>query len=145
LLCVGGVVALIQLAPVAASADGVRRRDLLGVILGLLTSFLWALNTVAIQHGAADLSVWQSNAIRYGIALVFLAAQLAATGFRPGPTGARAPSKGWLAMVPAVLADALLGSVIFVYGLTHTDIAVGATLTSLAPLISVPVAIVLGE
>jgi drug/metabolite transporter (DMT)-like permease len=39
----------------------------------------------------------------------------------------------------------LIGSSLFVYGLNHSDLAIGATLTSLAPLISVPIAIAAGE
>ena len=41
--------------------------------------------------------------------------------------------------------DAIFGSIFFVYGLANTDLAVGATLSSLSPLISVPFAIALGE
>ena len=52
---------------------------------------------------------------------------------------------GWLWLVPAILTDALCGSMFYVYGLSHTDLAVGSTLSSLAPLISVPVAIAVGE
>jgi drug/metabolite transporter (DMT)-like permease len=48
-------------------------------------------------------------------------------------------------LAPAIAADGLLGSSLYVYGLSHSDLAVGATLTSLAPLISVPIAIALGE
>jgi len=59
--------------------------------------------------------------------------------------GGRAPKGGWLTIVPAVAADGLLGSTAFVYGLTHTDIAIGSTLTSLAPLVAVPFALLLGE
>ncbi len=145
LLCVGGVAALILLAPASLGGGRGGRRDLLGLALSVVTSLLWALNTVAIKRGGAGVSAWEANAIRYGIALVFLFASLAATGFAPGPGGGRAPSGGWRSIVPAVFADALVGSMCFVYGLTHTDIAVGATLTSLAPLISVPFAILLGE
>jgi drug/metabolite transporter (DMT)-like permease len=48
-------------------------------------------------------------------------------------------------LLPAIFADALLGSTFYVYGLGHSDLAVGATLTSLAPLVSVPIAIGAGE
>jgi drug/metabolite transporter (DMT)-like permease len=45
------------------------------------------------------------------------------------------------ALIPVSLAEACVGSSLFVYGLSHTDLAVGATLSSLAPLMSVPFAL----
>ena len=42
-------------------------------------------------------------------------------------------------------AEACIGSSLFVYGLAHTDLAVGATLSSVAPLLSVPFALVYRE
>jgi drug/metabolite transporter (DMT)-like permease len=43
-----------------------------------------------------------------------------------------------------LLADTGLGSVAFAYGITHTDLALGATLSSLSPLVALPIAAVLG-
>jgi len=55
---------------------------------------------------------------------------------------ARAAYRGLI--VPSLL-EAFVGSSLFVYGLAHTDLAVGATLSSLAPLLSVPFALFYGE
>jgi len=155
LLCVGGVVALVRLHASAsggasggagsgagASAGEKRRADPLGVALAVGTSVLWAGNSFSIKEASAGLDVWQVNAVRYAMALVLLAAQVAIMRV---PDARPAPARGWPALVPAILIDALLGSVLYVIGLSNTDLAVGSTLSSLAPLISVPFAIALGE
>jgi drug/metabolite transporter (DMT)-like permease len=141
LACVGGVIALVRLSPTARDEAGRPHRDALGVTLAFLTSILWAGNSVSIKHGAAGLSVWQANAIRYGMALVILSMQVAWSRNAPP---ANTPTGGWTRLVPAIIADAVFGSVFYVYGLSHTDLAIGATLSSQAPLIAVPFAIVLG-
>lgn len=142
LLCVGGVVALVRLHVTRGDAD--RKGDALGVLLALVTSFLWAGNSFSIKEASSTgaIDVWQVNVVRYAIALTLLAAIVA--GSRTPPPLPR-PARGWPALLPAILADALLGSTIYVYGLAHTDLAIGATLSSLAPLVSVPFAIWLGE
>ena len=144
LLCVGGVIALVRLSssrePRERGQHG--RADVGGLVLAFVTSFLWAGNSVSIKHGAVGLTVWQANLIRYSIALPLLAGQLAAARTKPPM---RAPRRGWGWLVPAIIADAIFGSVFYVYGLSHCDLAVGATLSSLAPLLSVPVVILAGE
>src|SRR5262249_6439995 len=62
-----------------------------------------------------------------------------------GARGNTRPTGGWRSLLPAILCDALCGSIFYVYGLAHTDLAIGATLSSLAPLVSVPFAILLRE
>src|SRR5262249_47189344 len=97
---------------------------------------------ISIKLGSPGLTVWQCNAIRYVIALVLLTAQVQ---FLRNASPQTRPAVGWLPLVPAIVIDAFFGSIFYVYGLSHTDLAVGATLSSLAPLLSFPVAIWLGE
>jgi drug/metabolite transporter (DMT)-like permease len=141
-LAVGGVVWLVQLASPPSGATRPERRDGVGLLLALGTSLFWAANSVSVKRGSAGLGVWQVNTIRYAMALLLLS-PLALRAPTRGLTAA--PSGGWLPVLPAILADAVLGSTFYVYGLSHTDLAVGATLSSLAPLLSVPVAVALGE
>jgi drug/metabolite transporter (DMT)-like permease len=146
-LCVGGIIALILLAPRAADEQPHRgsaaRSSQVGIALALVTSVLWAGNTVATKLGGSGLLAWQANLVRFGSALPIL---LASTAVLPRPTPdpivARATYRG---LVPVSLAEACVGSSLFVYALAHTDLAVGATLTSLAPLISVPFALLYRE
>jgi drug/metabolite transporter (DMT)-like permease len=137
LLCVGGVATIVKLG---GSGEAARRGDRFGVVLAIATSFLWAGNTIAIKAGSVGLSLWTVNTLRYGLAICLLSG-LVAAGRAPGATR---PARGWLPILPAVLLDCLLGSVFFVYGLRASDLAVGATLSSLAPLLSLPFAIRLG-
>jgi drug/metabolite transporter (DMT)-like permease len=142
-LCVGGVVALIVLAPEAAGEHAHAKSDSReakeGIALALLTSVLWAGNTVATKMGGTGLDAWHTNFIRFCFAWPILAATSALTR-RPSSddAAARATYKG---LVFPSLAEACIGSSLFVYALAHTDLAVGATLTSLAPLMSVPFAL----
>ncbi len=151
-LCVGGVIALIVLAPKAAElADGEpskkahphahssMREAQEGIALALLTSILWAGNTVATKQGGTGIAAWQANFVRFLFAWPILAATSALTA-RPTSDTAEARSN-YRALVPVSIAEACIGSSLFVYGLAHTDLAVGATLSSLAPLMSVPFAL----
>ncbi|HEX8950367.1 MAG TPA: DMT family transporter [Polyangia bacterium] len=141
--CVGGVIALIVLAPRAveehAHAHSAKRDAREGILLALLTSVLWAGNTVSVKMGGTGIAAWHANLIRFLIAWPILAATSALTA-RPAKDDAvaRAAYRG---LVPVSLAEACVGSSLFVYGLAHTDLAVGATLSSLAPLMSVPFAL----
>ncbi len=170
LLCVGGVVALILLAPEAADQHqhahsterrgerseprglprgGAERHARLdrevreGILLALVTSVLWAGNTVSTKLGGTGLPAWQANLVRFCFAWPILAVTSAATR-RPTEDAALA-RRTYRALVPVSLAEACVGSSLFVYGLAHTDLAVGATLSSLAPLMSVPFALAYRE
>lgn len=141
-LAVGGVVWLVRLASPASESTRFAKVDGLGLLLAFGTSLFWAANTLSVKRGSAGLDVWQVNTIRYGMALLLLS-PLALRKPSRGLTGS--PSGGWLPVLPALFGDAVVGSTCYVYGLSHTDLAVGATLSSLAPLLSVPVAVALGE
>lgn len=140
-LCVLGVIWLVRLSGAARDDEG-KRRDLGGVLLAIVTSLLWAANSVCVKKGAQGFDTFQVNSLRFGVALLLLTLQT----LRPSARGLpRSPSGGWGGLVPALVADAIFGSLFYVYGLSHSDLAVGATLSSLAPLISVPFAVLSGE
>ena len=138
LLCVVGVILLVRLSPTAASGSRGRARD--GLVLAGITSVLWAGNSIAIKFGSPGLDVAQVNGIRYSFALALLTCGIRLTG-QPMSVSKRS----WKSLTPAIVADGVLGSSFYVYGLAHSDLAIGATLSSLAPLISVPIAIAAGE
>jgi drug/metabolite transporter (DMT)-like permease len=50
----------------------------------------------------------------------------------------------FLRALPVFAVESCLGSYFYLYGITHTPIAVSASLTSLSPVISVPVAAFMG-
>jgi drug/metabolite transporter (DMT)-like permease len=150
LLCVGGVVALILLAPRAAHEmphDGDRpesaKDSRTGILFAILTSLLWAGNSVATKLGGTGLITVQANLIRFLCAWPILAVTCASV---PRPTRDRKVARrAYVALIPVSLLEAGIGSSLFVYGLAHSDLAVGATLSSLAPLMSVPFALIYGE
>lgn len=136
LLCVLGVATIIKLG--GGRDSGTPRAR--GIVLAFAASLMWAANTVAIKIGATGLDLTFVAAYRYTFALCVLGV-LVLLGRAPGPSR---PARGWLPMLPAILTDCVLGTLCFLYALTHTDLAVGATLTSLAPLVSLPIAVWLG-
>ena len=127
LLCVGGVGAIIKLGATSTAKMADAPKDRLGVPLAVVTSVLWAGNTIAIKAGSVGLSLYTVNGLRYAIALALLCLYVA-LGRAPGPTR---PARGWLPMLPAVILDCVFGSMLFIYGLVHTDLAVGATPSTL--------------
>jgi drug/metabolite transporter (DMT)-like permease len=138
LLCVGGIAAIIKLGEKPGETGmGARGR---GILLALATSVLWAGNTIGIKAAAASVSLPTINVVRHTLVIALLGA-LVLAGRVAGPSR---PARGWLPLVPAILTDNLVGSLCFIYGLAHTDLAVGATLSSLAPLLTLPFAIAYG-
>jgi drug/metabolite transporter (DMT)-like permease len=139
LLCVAGIILLVRLAP---TDSGVRRQGKRGgLLLAGAASVLWAGNSIAVKFGTPGLDITQVNGIRYSIGLAMLAVAV-----RVRERKSMLPStSSWMALAPAIAADGIVGSSLYVYGLSHADLAIGATLSSLAPLISVPIAVLLGE
>jgi drug/metabolite transporter (DMT)-like permease len=139
LLCVSGVIILVRLAPNRPGSP-TRSLNYGGLILAFITSLLWAGNSTAVKLGSPGLDVAQVNGLRYSFGLAVLSL---AAGLRRLPL---VPSRNiWRALLPAVLADGIIGSSLYVYGMGNSDLTIGATLSSLAPLISVPIAIASGE
>jgi drug/metabolite transporter (DMT)-like permease len=151
LCCIGGVIWLVlqQRAATPKTSPGSEAGEaprpwLSGVLLSLVTSFLWAGNTYAIRRGGVGQPFLAVNAARYFMAVVVLGIIVAVHWRREVSRGRRpalAISRGFFIMV---LVEAFGGSSIFVYGLSHSDLSVAAPLSSLAPLFSVPIGLLLG-
>jgi drug/metabolite transporter (DMT)-like permease len=105
-----------------------------GVLLALTTSGMWAMNAFATSH-AAQAPVMAANSIRMLIAL--LLAPLIGFVFFKSRTliVARDDLKK---LYPLFIIEAFGGSLFYVYGVSNTTLALGAVLTSLAPVIAVP-------
>lgn len=116
-----------------------------GLVLALLTSVCWAGNAYSIRRGAIGLPFLVANAVRYLIAVGFLGTGYFLGRRRSGAKAAASPA-GTLPrsfLITAVI-EAYGGSSIFVYGLSHSELSVGAPLSSLAPLFAVPIGLLLG-
>jgi drug/metabolite transporter (DMT)-like permease len=143
LFCLGGVSAVLQLSRDPSREHAAARAAFVGTGLALLTSLFWAGNTVFLKLGAEGVSLYAANTVRFGTGVVLLLVQL---------VGERVPAQvervGYPSLVRRLwlplLADTGLGSICFIYGIANTDLALGATLSSLSPLVALPIAVMLG-
>ena len=142
----GGVSMVILSAPQQSQTPGRRSwplnpKLLRGIFLAVVTSILWAANSYAVSKGGADVTASAGNAIRMVMALIFCT--IFGRIFAP-----REPMLLPMAEVRKVWGlfalEAFGGSYLYVYGLSHSPLALGAALSSLAPVISVPVALAFG-
>lgn len=142
-LAVGGVAFVIvtQTPQERSSLTGVRsgRTIQQGVLLALATSFFWATNSYATSQAGMGLSVSVANTVRMSLALLLITVFFLFSGgaLRALPL----PGVELKRSLGIIVLESFGGSFFYLYGLTHAPLAVGATLTSLAPVIAVPVAV----
>jgi drug/metabolite transporter (DMT)-like permease len=129
--CLAGVSAVLWMS---RGPDRVRSLWL-GGALALLTSLFWAGNAVLLKQSTDGLSVYQANGFRYTVGVFLLLAQLRRGQAKVAPLELLRELRLPLAL------DTGIGSMCFVYGIAHTDLALGATLSSLSPLVALPVAV----
>lgn len=151
--CLAGVWALLASSRRRSAAAGLeldaaaqRRGAAVGVALALLTSLAWAGNAIFLKQGAEGLSLYQANVLRFSFGALFLLLQLPLRSrdrvpAAPPPTLARLTRT----LALPLLLDTGLGSICFVYGIAHTDLALGVTLTSLSPLVALPLGVLSGR
>lgn len=149
LLVVAGVVTVVRRPGVAAESAGpgaglrAASGHTVGVLLAGATSLFWALNTFAIARGGADLPVAGVNTFRMGFAVALI--PLARLVLRGKETALVVPAAEMRRSWPFFLLESVGGTALFVVGLTHSPLAVAAALTSLAPVLSVPFAFLIGR
>lgn len=122
---------------ILAGAESLPKARVRGIFLGVVTSFFWATNSFALSRGSHGVDVAIGNAVRMVLAL-FLT-----WGFR-GAFDRRSdlvlPFKEVRRYAWIFGLEAFGGSAFFMYGLSHSPLAIAATLSSLAPVLSVPIA-----
>jgi len=144
LLTVAGVICVILSQKRGVTSQGPdhpresrpRRMLAVGVLFALVTSLFWAVNSYAVAEGGRDLPISVANTIRMLFALGW--------SFSLKPLFDRRaslllPMAVLRANAIVFLLESVLGSYFYLYGLTHSTLAVAATLTSLAPVVAVPV------
>lgn len=112
-----------------------------GVLLAILTSIAWATNSFSTGQGGADLPAPVGNTVRMGVALILTA--VFARIFESRTTSLLLPWKTFKESLLVLVFEAFGGSFFYIYGLSHSNLALGSTLASLAPVISVPIALIL--
>jgi drug/metabolite transporter (DMT)-like permease len=149
LLAVAGVITVIltQAEPTPASSEGAHASPpkltskRTGVILAFATMICWAINTLATAKAGQSLAPMVGNTFRmmFAMAMTTVLGRLMAPG-----TEILLPSKVLKKSLPLFAFEAFGGSACFMYGLAHSPLAVGSTLSSLAPVLAVPIAWMMG-
>lgn len=112
-------------------------RKIYGFALAIAASIAWAVNTWSIAEGGKNLSAPVGNSLRMLLAVI-ISAGIGKFVFSCGKV--LLPRRVLLRFSWALILESVIGSFFYLYGMTHTSLAVGATLTSLAPVLSIPVA-----
>ncbi len=165
LLCISGVILVILNGPkdseAAASAEPqvfsvseteskrrfaripkVSRKTAGGVLIALLTSVFWCMNSYSVAQGGQGANPFSGNVVRMVLASTFCFILSTLRGLPP--RSILLPRAVWLKMSWVFVFEAFGGSLFFMYGLAHSPLASGTVLTALAPVISVPFAWLLG-
>ena len=115
-----------------------RKKRWIGIFGAFLTSLLWSINSFATSRVAITAAV--GNSIRMLIALLLLVG----IGKLFVPAGSfLLPLNQVRRFLWVFVLEAFCGTFLYVYGLSHSSLAIGVTLSSLSPVLAVPVAVLL--
>lgn len=118
------------------------------VILAFTASLFWAMNAVGAAQGGVGIPLALANSIRLGSAVILCPL----TGFffariierKKGPVVYTMSLSDFFKSIWVFAFEGFGGALAFVYGLTHAPLAIASALSSLAPVLSVPVTVALG-
>lgn len=112
-----------------------------GALLALLCSMFWGINSFGAAEGGGVFDPALGNVIRMSMAAVLcgIMYRFLATP-QERSSGPLLPKEDWRRYGLLIAAESFLGSMAYVYGMSHSEVAVGATLSSLAPILSLPLA-----
>lgn len=139
-LAVAGVAGVVLTGARADILGSRSRLRLAGFALAGLASVFWAANGFALSRIRGDLPFFALNAARMAIALGLAGAigLSLARAQGPRPLARFLPSGADLrANWPYFLGESVIGTLCFSYGMMNSPLALGAALTSLAPVIAV--------
>jgi drug/metabolite transporter (DMT)-like permease len=141
-LVVGGVILVSQSTTHAEPVD--RRRQQIGLLMALLASLSWGLGQIVLKVATTGLHSVVANSVRQPMGA---AAMLGLNLLRPHwGSLRRLPGRSWGIIVFASLVGTGVGSLLFVQAIQMVGAGRTAVLTSTAPLMAIPFAMVwLGE
>lgn len=113
----------------------------LGLLLAFGTAVFWSVNSFASGQGAKGIGAMEANAIRMAMAL-FLVPLIGRLVERR--LVLKIDRKILVKSTPVFILESVGGSFFYLYGMSHAPLAVAATLTSLAPVLTLPVAVWFG-
>ena len=112
-----------------------------GVLQASVASLLWAFNSFALAQGGGGIMPSVGNSMR--LFAVLICTPFLSLLFAP-KAPIFLPTKVFTKYLWVFFVEGFLGATFILYGLSHSPLALGVALTSLSPVISVPVAVMLG-
>lgn len=132
LMAIAGVIVVIQ----SSSRIHKAKKNLnfgKGVLLALVVSFFWGYNSYAVALGGLNLPLASANAFRMLMgAIICFSLHFLMRVRMP----IYIPVKEYSKFSAVFFIESVGGGIFYLYGLTHTPVAIGAVLSSLAPLLS---------
>lgn len=137
---IGIVVVILNIPQPSGTKKSSQKISWIGILLALTTSIAWATNAFATARGGSSLGAPVGNTIRMIMAMVLSATfgRILARG-----TPVAMPVQQIKHSLPLFVFEAFLGSYFYMYGMSHTPLALASILASLSPVISVPIALFL--
>lgn len=134
-IILGVVLVIISGKKLAAPTHSVTK----GVLMALTTSIMWAANSLATAKGTIGIDSFVICLVRMSFGFIFctLSGAVLRRSFVK-------PVLSWKVLKPVLplfLFESVGGAIFFVYGFKHAPVAVAAVLTSLAPVIAMPIAL----
>lgn len=123
-------------APVRTTTRGQRFG---GVLLAVVASMCWAFNSFCAAKGSPGISMWDANFVR--MCSGFVCNGLIVATFRLRPL----PLRDLRQNAPVFFLETFGGSAVYVLALSMIPLGIAATLASLTPLFSMPIAIAQGR
>lgn len=132
---------MVELSSEESSGAGTRKLSRsTGIAFAFISAFCWATNSYCVTRGGQGIPAPVGNTVRMAMA-IFLCLILGRIFFpKDRMTLPLGVYRRWLWLF---VFEAFGGSYFFLFGLSHSPLAIGSTLASLAPVISVPVALAL--
>lgn len=160
LITLSGVIVVILCGKQKQTRKDDQRFPYLGLGLAGLVSLLWASNMFALSRGGVELFSPVGTSLRLGLGILLIAffSKIFSGAFQSQlklqkESNSRSwsqpslflPLKQYRQFWWVFVLEAYLGSFFSVYGLAHSPLALGTILSSLAPVLSVPIALIAGS
>lgn len=112
-------------------------KDINGYLLALATSLFWALNSVAVSQASAGVNTLVAGTLRMGLA-VLLCPLIGKFVLKIKSASVLVSDQDFAKYLWIFILEGFGGTFLFIYGFSHSSLATAATLSSLAPVLSVP-------
>ena len=139
ILVIAGVVLVSRSTPSSKTGPVDHRRQRIGLLLALLTSVAWGIGQVILKPATEGMDSVVANSVRQPMAALTMLGLALARGRLKDLR--ELDRRSWLAIVVASLVGTGLGSLLFVLSIQMVGAGRTAVLTSTAPLMAIPLAV----